>query len=302
MIDLLKIIFTPEFLFSVLRVTTPILFASLGAMISNKSGAINIGIEGLMLIAAFTGVVGSAFTGSAWLGFLFSLFCGFLITALLAYFVLSLKTDFVLGGIALNILATGGTIFALYYLTGDKGTSASLASKTLPDITLPLIDKIPYIGEAISGHNILTYLAFIMVFVVHYMMNKTKLGLRIRAVGESEDAAKSVGVNVFKTKFIAFVLSGLLASAGGAFLSMGYVSWFSRDMSAGRGWIALAAEAMGRGNVLGTTLSSILFGAADALSNHLQMFNVPSEIVRTIPYIATVVALVIYALRRGKRK
>lgn len=301
--NLFEILLTSEFLFSVIRVTTPILFAALGGLIANKAGVPNIGLEGIMLMSALFGVIGSAYSQSALIGLFTGIFVGWLMGAILGYFTLKLKTHVILGGIAINLFASGASIFILYLLTGEKGTSSSLPSLTLPAVNVPFIENIPYIGAALSGHNILTYISILLVVYVWYMLKYTKLGLRIRAVGENEDAAESVGINVKKIQFIAISLSGIFAGLGGVFLSMGYVSWFSRDMSAGRGWIALAAEAMGRGSVLGTTLSSLLFGAADALGNTLQLFSVPAELISIIPYVATVVSLLIFAIRdTNKRK
>lgn len=302
MANLFESLLTSEFIFSAIRVTTPILFASLGALISNKAGAINIGLEGIMLISALSGVLVSAYTASAWIGLLGAVLMGFCVSASLAYFTLKLKTDVILGGIAINFFADGATVFLLYYLTGDKGTSSSLPSKVLPSVDIPLLKDIPFLGEVFSGHNVLTYVGILSAIGVWYFLKKTKLGLRIKAVGENENAAQSVGVHVFKVRFIAIALSGIFAGLGGAFLSLGYVSWFSRGMSAGRGWIALAAEAMGRGNVLGTTLSAFLFGSTNALSNNLQLIGFPSELVGITPYVATVIGLLVYAIRNKKKQ
>lgn len=297
----LEIIFTPSFGFSILRVTTPILFAALGALISDRAGVVNIGLEGVMLLSALSGVIVSASTQSAIVGLLGAVCTGILLSGALAYFTIKLRTHIILGGIALNLLADGGSIFILYLLTGDKGTSASLPSKVLPNIELPLINRIPVIGEIISGHNVLTYVAILAVIWVYYMLNKTPLGMKIKAIGENSNAAESVGIKVKKIQYIALMMSGLFAGLGGAFLSMGYVSWFSRNMSAGRGWIALAAEAMGRGTTIGTAITSLLFGVADALSNSLQILNIPSELISIIPYAATVLGLWLYAVQTTNR-
>lgn len=300
--DLLDIIFSTTFGFSVLRVTTPILFAALGAVVSDRAGVVNIGLEGTMLIAALTGVVVSAFTQSAWLGLAGAVLAGMAVTAVLAYFTLHFKTHIILGGIALNLFADGGTVFFLYLLTNDKGTSASLASKVLPSLNIPIIENIPIIGPIFSGHNVLTYLSILAAILIYVMFKKTSLGLRIKAVGENPNAADSVGVSVNKTRAIALLMSGALAGLGGAYMSMGYVSWFSRNMTAGRGWIALAAEAMGRGTTLGTALTSLLFGVADAISNSLGSMNIPAEFVTIIPYVATVIGLVVYSIKENKKK
>lgn len=301
MLDFLNIILTPEFGFSVLRITTPVLLAALGALISNKAGVMNISLEGTMLTSALTGVIVSAFTKSATIGLFAAVAVGVLMAAILAYFSLELKSDIVLTGIALNLFASGGTVFLLYLVANDKGISVSLPSKVLPNINIPIIENIPVIGEIFSGHNILTYVAFILVAVVFIFLYKTTLGLRIRAVGENPSAVGSVGIGVKKVQYIALLISGFLAGLGGAYMSMGYVSWFSRDMTAGRGFIALAAEAMGNGTPIGTMVSSLLFGFADALSNSIHGFNIPSEFVQMVPYLATIVGLVVYSIRKKSK-
>jgi len=297
----LDIILNPLFAYSVLRVSTPILFAALGALISDRAGVINIALEGIMLISALTGVIFSAISGSAFLGLFMALVFGGLVAFSLGYVSLKLKTDIILAGIAINLIASGGTVFALYLLTGDKGISTSLASKLLPKIDIPILKSIPVLGPILSGHNILTYLAFISVFLVWLLLYRTPLGLRIRAVGENEHAVDSVGISVINTRYIALIISGIMAGFGGVYMSMGYLSWFSRDMTAGRGFIALAAESMGGATPLGSMLSSLLFGFFDALSNSLQLLKIPYEFVSMLPYIATVLGLVIYTIQKTKR-
>jgi len=301
----LSAIFSWEFVAAGTRVTTPILLAALGALVADLAGTPNIALEGTMLFSAFVGVVISGFTQNLWLSVIGALLMGVIMSSILAYFSLKLKTDIIMAAIALNIFASGGTIFALYLLTGDKGSSASLKSQVLPNLDIPLIQDIPGIGKILSGHHILTYVAIILVFVIQYMLYKTPLGLRIRSVGESPEAAKSVGISVFKTQFIALIISGLLASLGGIFLSMGYVSWFARDMTAGRGFIALAAQALGGTSAYGVALGSLLFGFSEALSFSLQFLNIPYEITQSMPFLITVGALAFYAwnkLREGKIK
>ncbi len=293
-----EIIFATDFIFSVVRVTTPILLAALGAIVSDRAGVVNIGLEGIMLMAAITGVVISAQTQSAFIGLFAAVCAGILIALILGYFVLQMKSNIILGGIAVNLFASGGSVFLLYVLTGEKGTSSSLASKVVPNIDIPIIKDIPIIGEIISGHNLITYIAILSVVAVYLMLNKTPMGTKIRSVGENYHAAESVGINVKKVRYIALGLSGMFAGLGGAFLSMGYVSWFSRDMSAGRGWIALAAEAMGGGNTIGTTITALIFGFAQAFANSLQGLNIPSELITIIPNVVTVLGLCIFAITK----
>ncbi len=290
------------FWFAVIRVTTPILFATLGAVIASKSGAINIGIEGIMLTSAFSGVLFSAITQNVWIGLLLAVISGIVMASILAYFALKLNTNIILTGIAINILSAGGTVFLLDAITGDKGISTSLNSLVLPDINIPILESIPHIGGVLSGHNVLTYFSWICIILIHILLNHTSLGLRIQAVGESPESAKSVGINVFKIKFIALVLSGMLSSFGGAFLSMGYVSWFSSGMTAGRGYIALAARAIAANTSIGSLFASLLFGFAETLSNHLQAFNVPVEFVHMTPYAITILGFIVISVINRKKE
>ena len=297
----MDLIFTTDFFYSIFRVTTPLLFASMGAVISDVAGVPNIALEGMMLIAAFAGMFFSYFFESALMGLLFALLFAVLCAGVLAFFTLYYKTNIILGGIAINSLASGGTIFFLYLAAHDKGTSVSLPSKVLPNVNIPLIQDIPVIGPAISGHNVLTYLAVAAVIFTFFLLKRTSLGWHIRAVGEKREAADSVGISVEKTQAIALILSGLMCGFGGAFMSMGYVSWFSRDMVSGRGWIALAAEAMGLQHPLGTAATSLLFGVADALSNAVATLGWPSDLVKTIPYCATLAGLAVFSIRTYRR-
>lgn len=295
-----EIIFSAEFLHSIIRLSTPILFATMATLLSDRAGVVNISIEGTMLFASLMGVVGSAFSDSALIGVFCAVISGMLFSAVLAFFHLKLETDIVLSGIALNLLASGLTIFILFLLTGDKGVSTALSSKTVPEISIPVLENIPVLGAAFSGHNILTYAAFLCVILVTFFLKKTKLGIYIRAVGENASSIETAGISVKAVRLKALLLSGALAGLGGAFMSMGYVSMFTKDMVAGRGFIALAAEAMGRGVPVLSMLCALFFGFADALSNNLQLFNFPSELTRIMPYGFTIAALALYAMRKQK--
>ena len=295
------IIFTTEFAFMVFRVTTPILFTALGAMVSRRAGIMNISLEGMMLVGALFGVIGSTYTQSVLAGVACAVASSLALSLIFAYFVLKLRSDLILTGIALNLMASGGTVFLLSVLCGDKGVSTSMNSLVVPSIDIPVIKDIPVLGEIISGHNLLTYGALLSVAVVYLLINKSPMGLRIRSVGENPDAAESVGISVIRTRFTALIITGILSGLGGAFMSMGYVSWFARDMAAGRGYIALAAQNLGNATPLGTCLASFLFGVADALSSSLQVLSVPAEFIQMIPYVTTVIGLVIYAARRKRQ-
>ena len=271
--DIINTLSLPEFYFAVFRSATPVLLTTLGAMIASRSGTNNIALEGTMLISAFVGVVVSAFTQSAWIGFFGAVLAGFLISNILAYFILKLNSNSVISGIALNTFASGGTIFALYLLTGEKGASTSLASLKLPSIDIPVIQDIPVIGAILSGHHVLTYAALILVAVIWYMFKYTELGMHIRAVGESPDAAESVGIHVKRVKYTALSISGILTGMAGAFLSMGYVGLFSAGMTAGRGYIALATQAIAAGNAVMVDVSEKPVTAREATAHGIITMN-----------------------------
>lgn len=300
--SVLDLIFSTSFVFSVLRLSTPILLATLSSVISERSGIGNITMEGTMLISAFIGVVVSTYTGSAWIGFILAIGVGGLTGYLLSYIIFKLKVNDILAGIAINLLGSGGTVFVLFALTGVRGISTALSSKVMPAVNIPVIKEIPVLKEVISGQNIVTYFAFIAVFAIWYLLFKTRLGLRIRAVGENPDAAKSVGISVYKTKTTALVIAGILSGMGGAYISMGYVSWFAKNITAGRGWIGIAAAAMSGQHPVWGMLAAILFGIADSISNTLQTINLPSQLVLMIPYIVTLIAMCIYAYYKKKAK
>ncbi|EOS42737.1 hypothetical protein C810_04319 [Lachnospiraceae bacterium A2] len=298
----INLIVSTDFVYSIFRVMTPLLFASMGAVISDVAGAPNIALEGLMLMAAFSGMYFGYLAQSAAVGLLMALLTAVLFAGVLAFFTLYYRTNIILGGIALNSLASGGTVFLLYLVANDKGTSVSLASKTLPNINIPVIENIPILGSIISGHNVLTYVSVLAVAFTYYLLKSTALGAHIKAVGEKKEAAESVGISAVKTQAAALLLSGVMCGFGGAFMSMGYVSWFSRDMLSSRGWIALAAEAMGRQTALGSAAASMLFGVADAVSNAAATQGLPSDLVKTIPYVATLVGLTIFSVRIYRRQ
>ena len=286
-------IFSSLFIASIIRIGTPLIFASAGGLVAELTGAINIALEGIMLAAAFTGVVMSHFTGSAFIGMFSGMFVGMLVGLLLGFFHLHFKTNAILAGIAVNVMCAGSTVFLLVNFTGEKGNSSSLASGVLPRIDLPLIRSIPFLDVVLSGYNLLTYLAFLAAFLVYILLFKTKLGRHLRAVGENAEAAASVGINVNKMKYIAYGISGLVASLGGVNLSMGYLSIFQRDMTAGRGFIALAAIFLGGKRPMGVLLAALFFGFADALANQIGSLGLPPQWIQMIPYVATILALVI---------
>ena len=308
MLDFLSKLATPEFFFSIIRISVPIIYATLAAIVVEKAGFANIGLEGLMMFAALSGSLVSYYAGSWFWGFLAALVTGVLMSLAMGFFAFRLKTDIILVGIAVNMMGSGGTLFLCKVITNltegkAMASTTGLITKTLciPNIRIPLIDKIPFLGGVISGHNLLTYLAFLFCVLTYIMLYKTPLGLNIRATGENPNAASSVGVSVLKIKYIAMAFSGLMSGFGGAFMSMAYAQGWSQDMVSGRGFIALAAQAMGGGECLGGTLSAIVFGFAQALGIKFSAIGLDSNLASPIPYAVTIVGLVIFALVRNNR-
>ena len=259
-------------------------------------------LEGMLLFASLFGVIFSSLTHSFLGGLLITMAIGGAIGFILAFFILQLKTDEILAAIALNLIATGGTVLLLLAVSGDRGASTSISSVSAPVIRIPLIADIPFIGKVVSGQNLMTYLALLAVIVVHIFLYKTPMGLKIRAVGENKNAAESVGISSRRIQYIALVLSGVLCSMGGYFLSGGYMNMFTKDMSAGKGFIALAASSMGANTPIGGFLVSLLFGAAQALGNLMQLTTIPTELIQMIPYLTTLIGLAVYSYAVMKRR
>ena len=296
-------IFTTDFFFSIIRIATPILFATLAAVIGEKGGVSNIGLEGIMMMSALFGSLGAYWTKSWLIGLLIAMVVGLVEALVMGFFAFNLKTDIILTGTAINMIGSGGALFLVKVITGQASTTALITkSLQIPSINIPLIKSIPVIGKIISGHSLLTYLAFILVWLTIVLLYKTPLGLNIRSVGENPNAASSVGVSVSKIRYMTIGIGGILAGMGGAFMSMYYAMGWSQDMVAGRGFIALAAQSMGGGEPIGSMLAALIFGFAQALGIKVSATGVDSNLVAPIPYIVTIVSLVIFAINQRRKE
>lgn len=294
----IRSIFSTFFLASVIRISTPIILPAMGGLVAMASGVSNIALEGIMLWGAFVGVMVSAYTGSIWLAVSAGMVVGILFALLLAVFHIRFGTDLFLAGLAVNLMSAGGTVFLLYSITGDKGNSASVASLSVPNVYIPIIKDIPILGEIVSGHPVFTYVAFFLVWLVYFVLYRTRFGTHLRAVGENPAAATTLGINVDKIRYIAMAVSGAFAALGGMSLSMAYLQLFQRDMAAGRGWIGIAAIHLGAKRPVGTLIAAMVFGLSDAVANQLGSLKIPSQLVQIIPYLTTVVALVVYSIQQ----
>ncbi|HEY3316638.1 MAG TPA: ABC transporter permease [Bacillota bacterium] len=273
-----------------IRMTTPILFAGMGGLVSSRAGVFNLGLEGMMLFGAFFGYYGSLVTGSPVYGLLLAAVVGVLSGLLLSFFAVKLAVNQVVAGIGLNIVALGLTGYLSRTLIRDGRIPIA---KTFAELKVPGLSDLPVIGPLLLGHTVLVYLAILTLAGVAWMLYRTTIGLNLRAVGEDPKTAATVGINVLLYRHAATVLSGVLASVGGAYITLVAVNRFLENIVEGRGWIAMAAVIFGRYTPLGVLGACFLFGAAEALQMLLQVYGVqiPYRIVLMTPYVLTMVVL-----------
>ena len=305
--SLFSTLFTMRFLLTIIRLATPIVFAALGAFIAASTGIGNIAIESIMTFAALAGVLGSYLSGSAWVGVIIGFIVGMLTAMIIAFFSMKLGADAFLIMIALNTFADAVAIFILYQLTGDKGTTASLATPILDVVNIPIIKDIPIIGDILSGQYVLTYICWILVIIMFIVIYKTPLGMRMRACGLNADAARTAGINVEKLQVLSLALSGFFAALGGVYLSLNYLKIFSKGMVSGQGWMGVAANGIANGNYWSLILSAVIFAVFRAVSIIFSSNSAfPTDLVGAIPYFSVFVILTAvsiinyYRVKRGK--
>lgn len=279
---------------STIRNATPLAFAALGGMFSERSGVINIGLEGMMLISAFFGVVGAHFTGSTWFGLLCALAAGLVFGLIHAVACITFEADQIISGTAINLLAVGGTGYLMVEIFGAGGTSPRISS--FSTIAIPGLARIPVIGAAFN-QSILAYLLYVLVPIAAYVLYRSSFGLRLRAVGEVPEAVDTAGVSVVGLRYVGVGLSGMLAGLGGAVLSMSILAAFTEGMTNGRGFIALAALIFGRWNPVGAFGAALIFGFAQAVVFRGLDVGVPQEFIQMFPYLVVILALVAFGGR-----
>ena len=275
---------------SMLRYATPLAFAALGGLFSERSGVVNIALEGMMLIGAFFAIMAADKLDSWWLGLLIGIFAGGVAALVHAFFSIHLRADQIIGGTAINLLAFGLTGYLFIDIYGTEGTPTDIPS--IPDVHLSFIDGIPLFGDIFGQLNLMIWIAIALVFVTWVVVFKTPAGLRIRAVGEHPRAADTVGINVYGVRYGAVVLSGMLAAAGGAYLSIGFLHSFSEGMTSGRGFIALAALIFGNWRPFGAAAACLLFGFSSALADRLPEYSESAAVLfLALPYVLTLIAV-----------
>ena len=292
--DTLDSILTTGVLASTLRFATPLAFAAIGGIFSERSGVVNIGLEGMMLIGAFFAVWGSVWSGSWVVGLLMAMLFGGLLALIHAVFSIHLRADQIVSGFAVNFLALGLTGF-LYSSIYPGGIEQEVSR--VPAVNLGFLDDIPLIGNFLDGVfgslNLLVWIMFGVVILAYVILFKTPIGLRIRSVGEHPRAADTVGISVYGVRYASVVTSGVLAALGGAFLSIGFVGTFTENMTSGRGYIALAAVIFGKWLPGWAFAATLLFGFGFAISIPLQReAGISENLISTLPYVLTLVALV----------
>jgi general nucleoside transport system permease protein len=275
---------------AMLRFATPLIFAAMGGILSERSGVINIGLEGMMLMGAFFGIFGADILGSWLLGIAVGIASGALLGLVHAFVSIHLRADQVVSGTAVNILALGITGYVFIYHYGDQGTPGQVPR--VPDLTIPLVEDIPFVGDAIGTMNWLTLTALLFVPVLTVYLFRTRGGLRLRSVGEKPRAADSVGLPVIRTRYLAVTASGALSALGGVYLSIALLGSFSQNMTAGRGFIALAAVIFGSWRPVGALAGALLFGFSSALARRLPAFSESTAVLfEALPYVLTLVVV-----------
>lgn len=276
---------------AMLRYATPLIFASIGGMFSERSGVVNIGLEGMMLMGAFFAILVTDKTDSWVIGLFAGVMAGGAAALLHAFFSIHLRADQILGGTAVNFLALGLTGYLYIDIYGQQGT-ASNSIESIPDVHLRFLENVGFIGPIFGQLNLMIWLALLLIVVSSIVMFKTPVGLRIRSVGEHPRAADTVGINVYGVRYGAVVLSGMLAAAGGAYLSIGFVHSFGENMTAGRGFIALAALIFGNWRPYGAAAACMLFGFSSALAQRLPEYSQSASVLfQALPYVLTLIAV-----------
>jgi simple sugar transport system permease protein len=292
--DILESIFSMNMLMATLRMAVPLTLASIGGVLCERSGIINLGIEGMMLAGAFGAVVGAFVTTNAWLGVLFGIVVGGLFRLLHAVLCIKFHTNQAVSGVGINIFASGLTIVLCRAIWDSDGSSATV--NQVENITIPLLNKIPVLGELFENQSPFLYITGIIVFVSWYVMYKSNVGLRLRTIGDHPKAAATAGVNVTKYRYVCVILCGMLCGLAGAYLSVVQSNLFVKEMVAGRGFMALAATIFGGWNPAGSLLASLLFAFAQALRIQVEL-ALPQRILQMVPYLLTLLVLILFGRR-----
>lgn len=291
-LDLVTFSFIVGWLSASMRLAVPILFTALGEVFTERSGILNLGLEGMMLVGALVGFVGAYVTGNLWVGVFLAMLSGILMGLLMGFMSITARVNQVVAGLGITILGSGLSTLLFRLFFGLRTTPPTI--EMFPTQPIPLLSQIPVLGEVVFGHNILVYIALILVGVSWVVLYRTRFGLALRAVGERPDAVDTRGLNVGKLRYIALMIGGALAGIGGAYLPLANLGIFWTQMTTGRGFIAMAVVIFSRWDPVRALLGALVFGGAMALQLSLQTLRVPiaSELLLMLPYIVTILVLV----------
>jgi len=289
--DILSLLLTPDLWQAALAAAVLLLLPALGGVISERSGVVNIAMEGMMLTGAFFGVVADLAWHNPWLATLVAIAAGGAMALIHAVVSIRFRADQIVSGIAINIFAAGLTVFLVRRIFGQQDVGHVGQSELLPNLSIPVLNQIPFLGKVIFEQNVVVYIALILLVVVHVVLFRTRLGLRIRAVGEHPHAADTAGINVYTIRYGAVITSGLLSGLAGAFLAIGVSNTFVPNMTDGRGYIALAAMIFGKWTPLGAFLACLIFGVGEAIYANNSTIHVSAYLLSMLPYILVLVVL-----------
>ncbi|MGH2994866.1 MAG: ABC transporter permease [Gaiellaceae bacterium] len=287
----IEAVFGTGLLAATLRAATPLAFAAIGGIFSERSGVVNIGLEGMMLTGAFFGIAVVGWTGQWELGIFAAMAAGGTLALIHAFFSIHLRADQIVSGTAINFIALGATGYLFRSIYGQRGTPE--LEERIPELSVPGLRDIPFVGDVVGEMNLLIWMAILLVLVAWVVLFKTPIGLRLRSVGEHPKAAETVGISVFKIRYAAVVTSGMLAALGGAYLSFGFGGAFNENLTIGKGFIGLAAMIAGNWRPFPTFVICLLFGFSEGLARGLQdEADISANLLRTLPYVLTLIALV----------
>lgn len=299
---IMNVNFFVQLLLSSVRMATPILLVALAELYSERAGLVNIGLDGIMSIGALIGFLFGYMTGNPFVGILVGAMAGIAVNMIYAFCTVTLCAEQIVYGMAINIFAPA--LASFIYRAYFSDTSTVVQGVSMKAAAIPLLSKLPIVGDLFFNHSVLVYFAYLMVPLTAVFLNKTKAGLNFRAVGEYPKAAETLGVNVIRQKYLASVICGALAGIGGAYLTLCYTSTYSEGIVAGRGFIALSAVIFGRWTPGGVLLACLLFGFCDAIQIRLQLLSpgTPYQLLQMIPYICTLIALIVFGIRKNGPK
>ena len=289
--DILHLLVTADLWQATLAAAVLLLLPALGGVISERSGVVNIAMEGMMLTGAFFGVVADLAWHNPWLATLVAIVAGGLMALIHAVVSIRFRADQIVSGIAINIFAAGMTVFLVNRIYGLQDIGHVGQGELLPNLNVPVLDTIPFLGRVFFQQNVVVYVALILLVVVQVVLFRTRLGLRIRAVGEHPQAADTAGINVYLIRYGAVISSGLLSGLAGAFLAIGVSNTFVPNMTDGRGYIALAAMIFGKWTPFGAFIACLIFGLGEAIYANNSIIHVSPYLLSMLPYVLVLVVL-----------